>query len=131
MKNKIFNLKLLLINLIFLILYNNAVFSKELNLKALEVLTYEEGNLIIGKSEVEAEIKNEIKIFADKVTYNKKIAEIIAEGNVKAVDLINNTEISSQKMIYYKDKQQIISFDETFFDTNKKIRGNSSNVFLI
>lgn len=130
MKNKIFNLKLLLINLILLILYNNAVFSKELNLKALEVLTYEEGNLIIGKSEVEAEIKNEIKIFADKVTYNKKIAEIVAEGNVKAVDLINNTEISSQKMIYYKDKQQIISFDETFFDTNKKIRGNSSNVFF-
>ena len=34
-------------------------------------------------------------------------------------------------MIFYKDKQQIISFDETFFDIDKKITGKSSDVFDI
>ena len=58
---------------IFLFLFHTTyVFSKELNFKALEILTYEEGNLIIGKKDAEAIIEGELEIYADKFTYNRK-----------------------------------------------------------
>ena len=48
MKNNFFLIKFLLIFFYFLF-HTTYVFSKELNFKALEILTYEEGNLIIGR----------------------------------------------------------------------------------
>ena len=70
MKNNFFLIKVLL--LFFYLLFNTTyVFSKELNFKALEILTYEEGNLIIGKEDAEAKIDGELEIYAEKFTYNR------------------------------------------------------------
>ena len=127
MKNKFFKLKILIILLISFS-YTNILFSKEVNFKAIEILTYEEGNIIVGKKEVEAKIENEVEIFADKITYNKKEEKIIAEGNVKSIDLINEIEIKSKKAVFYKNKKQIITSGETFFKINKVYNGQSSDV---
>ena len=87
MKNKFIKLKILIFSIIPFF-FTNVLFSKEVNLKAVEVLTFEEGNIIIGKNDVEAKIENEVEIFADKITYNKKRETIVAEGNVRSIDLL-------------------------------------------
>ena len=71
MKNNFINMKIIIFFLFFLISFNNFLYSKEVNLKALEISTLEEGNIIIGEKDVEAKIDNEVEIFADKITYNK------------------------------------------------------------
>ena len=128
MKNRFLNSKILFVLLIFFTFLNNNLFSKEVNLKAIEILTYEEGNIIVGNKEVEAKIDKEIEIFADKITYNKVEGKLIAEGNVKSIDLINNIEIKSQKTIFYKNKNQIVTVGETLFDIDKDYKGQSSDV---
>ena len=127
MKNNFLKLEILII-LIISFFFTSTLFSKEVNLKAVEILTYEEGNIIVGKNEVEAKIENEVEIFADKITYNKKEEKIIAEGNVRSIDLMNNIEIKSKEAIFYKNKNQIITTGETFFKINKDYSGQSSDV---
>ena len=127
MKNNFLKHKVLIILLISFF-FTNTLFSKEVNFKAVEILTFEEGNIIVGKNEVEAKIENEVEIFADKITYNKKEEKIIAEGNVRSVDLMNDIEIKSKKAIFYKNKNQIITTGKTFFKINKNYNGQSSNV---
>ena len=128
MKNNFFKFKILIIFLILLSFFNIKLFAKEVNLKAKEVLTFENGNIIVGKKEVEAWIENELEIFADKLTYNKITEEIIAEVNVIAKDLINKTEISAEKMIFFKKKNQIITEGKTFYSLSNDYNGESSNV---
>ncbi len=112
--NKISNLFSFII-LIFLFL-SNPLKSKEINFKANEILSYEEGNIIIGKDNAEAIIDGEIEIFADKVTYNKKNEKLVAEGNVLVLDQINKIKINSNKINYNKIQNQLLSEGQTFFN---------------
>ena len=66
MKSNFFIRKIIFISLIFLFTIVSSTNAKELKLKASEILTYEEGNIIIGKNKAEAIIKDELEIFADK-----------------------------------------------------------------
>ena len=93
--------------------------SKEINFKANEILSYEEGKIIVGKKNAEAKIDGEIEIYADKVTYNKKNETLIAEGNVLVIDLINNIKINSNKINYNKINNQLFSEDKTFFNIKR------------
>ena len=123
-------MKIIIFFLFILISFNNFLYSKEVNLKALKISTLEEGNIIIGEKDVEAKIDNELEIFADKITYNKTTNQINAEGNVEVKDLVNKTKINSKKIIYYKNKNQFTSFGKTFFRINNKLKGESSDVFF-
>ena len=91
-------MKIIIFFLFILISFNNFLYSKEVNLKALEISTLEEGNIIIGEKDVEAKIDNELEIFADKIIYNKTNNQINAEGNVEVKDLVNKTKINSKKV---------------------------------
>ena len=128
MKNKLLNSKIFFTLIFSLSFLCNNLFSKEVNIKAIEILTYEKGNIIVGNNEVEAKIDSEVEIFADKITYNKKEGTLIAEGNVRSIDLINEIEIKSQKSIFYKNKNIIKTIGETFFKINKDYKGQSSDV---
>ncbi len=131
MKNNSFLIKILFV-FIFCFSELNYLFAKELNFKALEILTYEEGNLIVGKEEAEAKIEKELEIYADKFTYDRKKEILIAEGNVKTFDLINNIKIEAEKISYDKINNQIISYKKTFFQINDKYKITSEDVnFLI
>jgi len=112
--NKISNLfSFIILSFLFL---SNPVKSKEINFKANEILSYEEGNIIIGKDNAEAIIDGEIEIYADKVTYNKKNEKLIAEGNVLVIDQINKIKINSNKINYNKIQNQLLSEGQTFFN---------------
>ena len=122
-----FSKKFIIILSIFL-LFISGSFAKELNIKALEILTFEEGNIIVGNDKAEAKIDDEIEIFADKFTYNKKKEDLIAEGNVIVIDLINKITINSNKINYFKKNGKIISIGKTSFNINEKYRIDSKDV---
>ena len=128
MKNKISFIKILILLIIKIFFVSNIVFSKELNFKAKEILVFDEGNLVVGKDEAEAKIQNEIEIYADKISYDKKKNYILAEGSVKIFDLINNIEINSEKIGFNKAQNKIISYNKTFFKIENKYEINSENV---
>ncbi len=108
------------------------ILAKDLNFKALEISTYEEGNIVVGNKNAEAQINGELEIFADKFTYDRKKEILIAEGKVKAFDLINNIEIQSEKISYNKIQNKIFSSGKTNFLVEKKYNIDSTDVnFLI
>ena len=130
MKNSFKNIKILII--FFLCFFQfTIIFGKELNFKASEILTFEEGNLIIGKKDAEAKIDNELEIYADKFTYNKKKETLLAEGNVKVIDQLNEITINSEKILYNKLQNKIISYNKTNFDINKKYSVESEDVLFL
>ena len=127
MKNEFYIIKVLLIFFYFCF-QSNALFAKSLNFKASEILTYNEGNLVVGNKDAEAIIEGELEIYADKFTYDRNKETLIAEGNVKAFDLINNIDIETNKIFYDKIQKKIITFDKTYFEVSEKYKINSSDV---
>ena len=72
MKNKFQILKFFLFILLKIIFLIDFVLAQDVNFSAKEVLAYENGNIIIGEGKAEAIIDNEIEIYAEKISYNKK-----------------------------------------------------------
>ena len=131
MKNNSLTLKILVIFFYYFFQFNHSL-AKDLNFKASEIFTYEEGNLVVGNKNAEAKIEDELMIYADKFTYNRNKETLIAEGNVKVEDLINQINIQSNKIFYDKILNKIISYDKTNFVVNKIYKINSSDVnFLL
>jgi LPS-assembly protein len=131
MKNSFINFQIFLIFIYCFFSFTN-IFAKDLNFKALEILTYDKGNIVVGKKEAEAKIDDELEIYADKFTYNKETEILIAEGNVKAIDLLNKIVLNSNKVSYNKVKNKIISYDKTKIDVNEKYKIDSEDInFLV
>ena len=106
------NIKVSDLSIFFIIIFlflSTPTLSKEINFKANEIVSYEEGKIIVGKKNAEAIIDGELEIYADKVTYNKKNETVIAEGNVLVIDLINNIKINSNKINYNKINNHFFS----------------------
>ncbi len=115
----------------FIFFHLNNLFAKDLNIKAFEILTYDEGNLIIGNKDAEAVIDGELEIYADKFTYDRKKEILVAEGNVETHDIINNIKLKSNKISYDKIKNIIISFGESNFFIKEKYKIKSANVYFL
>ncbi len=131
MKNNSCTFKILIIFFYYFFQLNHTL-AKDLNFKASEILTYEEGNLIVGNNNAEAKIDGELEIYADKFTYNRDKETLVAEGNVKAVDVINKIDIESNKIFYDKIQNKIVSSGKTDFVINKTYTINSDDVnFLL
>ena len=130
MKNKFQILKFFLLVLLKIIFLIDFVLAQDVNFSAKEVLAYENGNIIIGEGKAEAIIDNEIEIYAEKISYNKKKNHILAEDNVVVFDIINKVKINSNKIQYKKLEKEIISYGKTIFDINNKYNIISSEVFF-
>jgi len=128
MKNKTF-LKILLI-IIFLIPINK-IYADEFYFEGsiIEILKNEEE--IIGKDGVKITTNNNIEIIADKFKYNKKKLILYAEGNILINDYNNKLKIKSDKIIYYKKLEKIISNDDTFINLDNEYYINSKNLEYI
>ncbi len=131
MKNKFFTTRVILIFFCYFFQLN-VLLAKDLNFKATEISTYEEGNLVVGNKNAEVKIDNELEIYADKFTFNRDKETLIAEGNVKAIDLVNKVNIQGNKLFYDKILNKIVSFNETNFIIKEKYKIYSKDVnFLI
>ena len=67
-------------------------------------------------------------ITSDKLTYNKITNIVDAEGNVKVEDVINNYLIKTEKLLYFKNKEKILTEGFTEADIQSKYNLKSENV---
>ena len=117
-----------IINILFCLSFFNHVSSANIDLEAIEILTSDQGNTIIANKEAKAEIKNELKIFANKFIYKKNKDLLIAEGNVEVFDLINNIKIFSN-LIYFDEKKKLFtSFNDTQILVDEEYNIVSKNI---
>ena len=98
MKNRNSIFRYLFISLVILIAKINFVSAKDLNLKATEILTFDQEDKIVGKDNAEAKIDGELEIYADEFIFFKTSEELIAQGNVIVIDLINKIKVNSNKV---------------------------------
>ena len=126
MKSNIFKLSFYIFFLIFS--FNEIVKAQNISFEAKEIITLENGNLIIGIGEAVAKLDNDIEISADKFRYNKNKNILISENNINAVDFKNKIKINSQLIHYLLDSNEIISFGNTFFNIEEKYNISSKNI---
>ena len=112
MKNKL----KFLISIFFLYISEVNTFAVEdfrFESKSIEV---EKNNIIIAKDGVKVTTSDGLEIFADQSKYNKEIKILELDSNVKILDKIQKFEISSDKIIYDKSLEKIISKINTKID---------------
>ena len=87
--------------------------------KSIEI---ENNTNIIAKDGVKAITSDGLEIYANKSEYNKNTKILNLENNVKILDKVQNFEISSDKVIYDKILEKIITKD------NSKIKIDNSHI---
>ncbi len=125
MKNKIFKIFCLLF---FSLMSLKAYSIDEFNFDITEIEISENGNKFLGTKRGIATSNNGIIINADQFEYYKKSNILIATGDVKIVDTINNYQIYSQKITYDKNRGIILTnYNSKAIDIEGGIEINAEN----
>ena len=124
MKNK-FKIFLLLLIFFFQI---NKTFSNDIKFEAKEIVIKENGNLIEAKNETKIEASNGVEIKSDKFSYDKIKSIAYVKGNVTIFDLKNNTYITGDGFIYFKNDEKIISESTVKINIDKKYFIQTDNI---
>lgn len=121
-----------IILLIFLSFFlNKKSFASEVEFDASKIDVKNNGNLILGFNSNTIIKSKKINIYSDKVEYDKKKNILIFKDNVNLFDNVNELEIQSKELVYYKDRDLINSVGETFIYIKKDYSIQTDNIFLI
>ena len=98
--------------ILFIIILNNFIFSNsfsndQLNFDVTEIEILDGGNKIKGKKRGTITTNNGIIISADEFEYNKINNILSANGNIKIEDKLNNYNILSENVTYFKNNEKI------------------------
>ena len=106
MKSNIFKIILILILNLFI---QSFCYSDQFNFDVTEIEITENGNKFIGKKRGLITTEDGIEIDANQFEYDKKLNILNAKGNVKISDNINKFINYTDKVIYYKNDEKIIT----------------------
>ena len=119
MKNK--KIYKFILVIFFLILHSEAISNEQFQFNVKEVEILENGNLIKGLKRGTIETDDGIIIEADNFEYNKITNIVEIEGNVEIQDTSNDITIFSDKGIYLKNEEIIITDGNSkAFDKNNR-----------
>ena len=106
----------------------NKTFSNDIKFEAKEIIIKEDGNFIEAKNNAKIEASNGVEIKSDKFSYDKIKSIAYVKGNVTIFDLKNNTYITGDSFVYFKNDEKIISenivkinIDEKYFIQTENI----------
>ncbi len=120
MKNK--KIILIIITSIFFILNSSVYAVNQFNFDVTNIEILENGKIFKGKDRGTINSENGVVLNADEFEYNKDTNILTAIGNVEIEDKLNNYEIFSDKVIYYKNDEII------FTDGNSKAIDNNGKI---
>ena len=89
------------------------------------------GNKIEAKDGVKVSTTNNIEITANKSSYDKIKLLLTLIGNIKIIDKENNIKIEGENIIYYKDREEIISKGNTTIYINNEYFINTSDIIYL
>ena len=88
-------------------IFSNVSSDDQLNFDISQIEIIDGGNKIIGKKRGKITSNNGITINADQFEYDKNKNILKASGNIQIKDKINNYELLSENIIYFKDIEKI------------------------
>ena len=86
------------------------------------------GNKIQAKDGVKVSTTNNIEITANESTYDKIQLILSLIGNIKVIDRENNIKIEGENIVYYKNREEIISKGNTIIHINNEYVINTSDI---
>ena len=86
------------------------------------------GNKIQAKDGVKISTTNNIEITANESTYDKIKLILSLIGNIKVIDKENNIKIEGENIVYYKNREEIISKGNTIIHINNEYVINTSDI---
>ena len=126
MKNKF--LYFLVIFYLILFKSNISIAENEFIFESNSIEITDNGNNISAKNGVQVKSKDGLEIFSEETTYSKISNKLILIGNVLVFDTKENIEIKSEKVVYDKNLELIISKNETLINIDKKFNIKSENL---
>ena len=125
MKNKLF---IILLNFIFIFISNLVYALEEFYFESQTIEILKSNNEIFAEGNVKATTTDGVKIYADKSRYLKDLNKLELFDNVIFIDEINDIELKSQNILYFKDSEKIISKDNTKINFLSSYKIFSSNI---
>ena len=122
--------------ILFIIFFCNFIFSnvssnEQLNFDISQIEILDGGNKIIGKKRGKITTNNGITINADQFEYDKVKNILKASGNIKIKDKINNYEVSSKNIVYFKNIEKIEIEGKSDFIINSNYNFKSEDVTIL
>ena len=106
MKSRFLKIFLLLI---FSLTSINAYGVNEFNFDVSEIEITDDGNIFKGLKKGQVQSNDGLILNANSFKYNKKLNILEASGNVEIKDTTKNYNINSNKIIYFKNEEKIIT----------------------
>ena len=125
MKNKIY--KCLFI-IIIKVLTLQTTFSDEIEFKSNNIEVRNEGNLFIGKGNVEVITGKDLLIYTDKAEYNKVDNKVFLFENTTLFKNNQNVKVTGNKFIYDKNLEIFYSIGKTIIEIEGRYLIKTSNI---
>ena len=103
------NNKIILFLIILSIFFNQTkIRAGEFNFETSEIQILDKGNLLKAEKGGKVLTNDNVEIIADEFEYNKTKSSLIAKGNIKFVDAINQLIINAEEILYLKNEEKIL-----------------------
>ncbi len=129
MKDKIYKVLIVLGLLNFFILSTNSNEQFNFDITNIEILN--DGRIFKGSNKGEVKTDNGIIINANSFEYDKQTNILIAKGDVKMEDTIEDYTIFSDQVYYFKDDEKIITKGKTKSLIKSKYEVKSKNITFL
>ncbi len=131
MKNKMKRIiKLSIFIFLSFLVFHKELISKEFNFEGEEIQILNDGNLLVSRQGVKIETEDNLKITADEFEYDKKKLELLLKGNILVEEANQGIEIEADKVIYFKDREEIKTYGKTEVRIENEYLINSKDVNL-
>ena len=113
---------------IFLFLLNKLSFAEDFYFEGDEIEIINNGEILKSNKGVQITSSSGVVITAQEFEYNKKNLELSVNTNVLINDKINNLIIKTKKIKYFKNIEQIQTFEDTEIEIEKNIIITTKNL---
>ena len=129
MKNKMKKIiKLSIFIILSLFLIPKQITSDEFNFEGEEIQILNDGNLLVSRKGIKIETDINLEIVEDQFEYDKKKLELSLKGNILIKDREQNIEIEANKIKYFKDREEIITYGNSVINIEDNYSIYSSDI---
>ena len=104
------------------------IISDEFNFEGEEIQILNDGNLLVSRKGIKIETDSNLEIVADQFEYDKKKLELSLKGNILIKDIEQNIKIEANKIKYFKNREEIITYGNSVINIEDDYSIYSSDI---
>ena len=118
------------ISILFFLVNANTIYADDFEFQASEIVILEDGNLVKATNGAQILTNDGFIINSKEFEYNKKTNILVATGEVRVVDDINQLILSAPRISYDKNNDIITTDQKTIILVKDKYKINSKNIIF-